>query len=189
MAVAYSRRVVSETNTHNSQLIEEEESAMRRLITGILSLAAGVAALGSLQAIAGDCAAPAPACNQCQPRINVRPAICCRRAPCHALRAPIIKPVCPIHVPVTCCPQRCRPATTFNTCHTVKRTCPEPKVTCCSPRPASCAAPGAVHVDPMPSVKADAVPAPPAEAAPAPKTAPAPPKEKEAVPAPPKDAA
>ena len=151
---------------------------MRRLMSGILSLAAAIAALSSLQATAGYCAAPAPVCNTCQPRMTARPAICCRRAPCNALRAPIIKPVCPITVSVTCCPQRCQPATT---CRTVKRTCPEPKVTCCSPKPATCAAPHAVDVMPAPAGNGDAVPAPPAEAPPAPKA--------EAAPAPPKDAA
>ena len=152
--------------------------AMRRLMSGILSLAAAMAALSSLEATAGDCAVPAPVCNTCQPRMTARPAICCRRAPCNALRAPIIKPVCPITVSVTCCQQRCRPATT---CRTVNRTCPEPKVTCCSPRPATCAAPHAVEVLPVPTGKPTAVPAPPAEAAPAPKA--------DAAPAPPKDAA
>lgn len=151
---------------------------MRRLTSGILSLVAAVAALGPLNAMAGDCAAPAPACNTCQPRMTARPAICCRRAPCNALRAPIVKPVCPIAVSVTCCPQRCRPATT---CRTVKRTCPEPKVTCCSPKPATCAAPHAVDVLPVPMGKPNAVPAPPAEVAPAPKA--------KAAPTPPKDAA
>lgn len=136
---------------------------MRRLMSGFLSLAAVVAALSSLQAVAGDCAAPAPVCNTCQPRMTARPAIHCRRPPCNALRAPIIKPVCPIKVSVTCCPQRCP-----KTCRTVKRTCPEPKVTCCSPKPATCAAPHAVEVLPVPSGKAKGVPAPPAEKAPAP---------------------
>ena len=150
--------------------------AMHGLTSGILGLAAAVAALSSLNVMAGDCAAPAPACNTCQPKMTARPAICCRRAPCNALRAPIIKPVCPIKVSVTCCPQRCP-----KTCRTVKRTTPEPKVTCCSPKPATCAAPHAVDVLPVPSGKAKAVPAPPAEVAPAPKA--------KVVPAPPKDAA
>ena len=168
---------------------------MRRLMSGILSLAAGVAALGSLQAIAGDCAAPEPACKQCPQKINVRPAIRCRRAPCNALRAPIIKPVCPINVSVRCCPQRCR----VTTCRPVKRTCPEPKVTCCSPRPASCTAPAAVDAVPAPLSKAATPAVPPAEdaPAPAPKEVPAPPKAApvpkaaatpKAVPAAPKDA-
>lgn len=147
---------------------------MRRLICGILSLAAAVAALSTLQATAADCAAPAPACTTCQPKRTARPAICCRRAPCNALRAPIIKKVCPITVSVTCCPQRCKPATT---CRTVKRTRPEPKVTCCSPKPATCAAPHAVDVLPVPSGKAKGVPAPPAEAAPKAKAVPTPPKD------------
>lgn len=154
---------------------------MLRVMNGLLSLAAGVVLLGTVSVEAGDCAAPAPACNQCRPMIAARPAICCRRAPCHALRAPIVKPICSITVPVTCCPQRCRSVATCNTCQTVTRSCPEPKVTCCSPRPASCAAPGAVDMAPMPSGDADAVPAPPAEVAPAPRA--------KAVPAPPKDAA
>lgn len=152
--------------------------AMRRLMSGILSLAAAVAAFGTLPATAGDCAAPAPVCNTCQPKRTARPAICCRRAPSNALRAPIIKKVCPITVSGTCCPQRCKPATT---CRPVKRTCPEPKVTCCLPRPATCAAPHAVDVLPVPTGKPQGVPAPPAEAAPAPKV--------DAVPAPPKNAA
>jgi hypothetical protein len=151
---------------------------MRRLMSGILSLAAAVAAFGTVQATAGDCAAPAPACNTCQPKKTARPAVCCRRAPANALRAPIIKKVCPITVSVACCPQRCKPATT---CRTVKRTRPEPKVTCCSPKPATCAAPHAVDVLPVPTGKAKGVPAPPAESAPAPKD--------DAVAAPPKDAA
>jgi len=153
---------------------------MRRLTSGILSLTAAIAALGTLQATAGDCAAPAPVCNTCRPQMTARPAICCRRAPCNALRAPIIKPICRIDVPVTCCPQRCNPVTICNTCRPVVRTCPEPKVTCCSPKAASCAAPGAVNVLPMPSGKSDAAPAPPAppaEAPPAPKAVPAAPKD------------
>jgi hypothetical protein len=148
---------------------------MRRLITGILSLAAGVAAFGSLQVTAADCAAPAPVCNSCQPRINIRPAICCRRAPCNALRTPMIKPRCVYTVPVNCCPTNCQPATT---CNTVMRACPEPKVTCCSPKAASCAAPAPAAAGP--AGEPVTVPAPPEEAAPAAPNAldvPAPPKE------------
>ena len=134
---------------------------MRRLMSGILSLAAAVAALNSLQVVAGDCAAPAPVCNTCQPRMTARPAICCRRPPCNALRAPIIKPVYPIKVPVACCPQRCP-----KTCAMVKQTHAQPKVTCCTPKPATCAAPHAVDILPVPNNKAEAVPAPPTEATP-----------------------
>jgi hypothetical protein len=136
---------------------------MRQLTSGILTLAAAVAALSSLDAVAGDCAVPVTTCNTCQPKMTARPAICSRRAPCNALRAPIIKPVCPIKVSVTCCPQRCP-----NTCGTVKLAAPEPKVTCCSPKPATCAAPRAVEVLPVPSGKVKGVPVPPAEVAPVP---------------------
>jgi len=136
---------------------------MRQLTSGILTLAAAVAALSSLDAVAGDCAVPVTTCNTCQPKMTARPAICSRRAPCNALRAPIIKPVCPIKVSVTCCPQRCP-----NTCGTVKLAAPEPKVTCCSPKPTTCAAPRAVDVLPVPSGKVKGVPMPPVEVTPAP---------------------
>ena len=147
----------------HSRIQQIEGLSMRQLTSGILTLAAAVAGLSSLYAVAGDCAAPVTTCNTCQPKMIVRPAICCRRAPCNALRAPIIKPVCPIKVSVTCSPQRCP-----ETCRTVKLAAPEPKVTCCSPKPATCAAPHAVDVLPVPSGKVKGVPMPPVEVTPAP---------------------
>ena len=147
----------------HSRIQQIEGLSMRQLTSGILTLAAAVAGLSSLYAVAGDCAAPVTTCNTCQPKMIVRPAICCRRAPCNALRAPIIKPVCPIKVSVTCSPQRCP-----ETCRTVKLAAPEPKVTCCSPKPATCAAPRAVDVLAVPSGKVKGVPMPPVEVTPAP---------------------